>query len=82
MKTIILDQCNDCPFKQSHFDCYSNDINTCNLLFQEYIKEKAKDPNYDPAFYIKYRRGKMISKNELILDNCPLLKDKITVSLK
>lgn len=86
-KTIKVESCHDCPFKNYSYDDFSlGDPHShhCNLLQQDWRDEMDRTGKYSTLeyFIFFYKNGKVKSKNRKTLDNCPLLEQGFDVSLK
>lgn len=79
---IKIDTCNNCPFMNYHFDDFSFETYSCNLLQREWSANLIKTNTVSEAnYFIKfYKNGNIKSKNKKTLDNCPLLTQNININ--
>jgi hypothetical protein len=84
--TIEVTTCWDCPFRNTDYDDFAlgdRDSHVCTILEKNWITNIINDNmNHIDYFIVFFKNGNVKSKNKKTLDNCPLLKQNINISLK
>ena len=82
---IKIEKCQNCPFFTTEWDEFDMSgqyyFYGCNFLKHKYLDE-MKAGNKQSIHNIQlYKNGNVKSKNKKTLDNCPLLKENINITL-